>query len=75
MLHSIYTMLHSIYTILYRDGFAYKKYSKMTGSGGQLAQLDWDNSGDYLQTASADHSLSFWSTASSKMEKVSSGSS
>ena len=70
MMHSIQTIIDIIYTMMHRDGFAYKKYSKISGSSGQLAQLDWDNSGDYLQTASADHSLSFWSTASSKMEKV-----
>ena len=74
MMHSIHTIMDIIYTMMYRDGFAYKKYSKISGSSGQLAQLDWDNSGDYLQTASADHSLSFWSTASSKMEKVGCGS-
>ena len=72
MMHNCNMHMHN--AMLHRDGFAYKKYSKISGSSGQLAQLDWDNSGDYLQTASADHSLSFWSTASSKMEKVGCGS-
>ena len=52
-----------------RDGFAYKKYSKISG-GQQLTQIDWDNSGDFLQTSSADYSLNFWNTANNKLEKV-----
>ena len=40
-----------------RDGFSYKKEAKLTGPGGQqLTHLDWDETGDYLATCSADYS-------------------
>jgi WD40 repeat protein len=40
-----------------RDGFSYKKEAKLTGPGGQqLTHLDWDETGDYLTTCSADYS-------------------
>ena len=55
----------------YRDGFAYKKYSKISG-GQSLKQLDWDVSGDFIQTSSADFNINFWNTSSNKLEKVSS---
>ena len=54
-----------------RDGFAYKKYSKISGGQG-LTQVDWDNVGDTVQTSSTDHVLSFWNTETSKIEKVAS---
>ena len=52
-----------------RDGFAYKKYGKMSG-GGQLTELDWDETGDYIATASTDFQLGFWNTVTNKLEKV-----
>ena len=52
-----------------RDGFAYKKYSKISG-GQMLTQLDWDNSGEFIQTSSGDFNLNFWNTGSNKLEKV-----
>lgn len=52
-----------------RDGFAYKKYSKISG-GQMLTQVDWDHDGNVVQTSSHDHVLSFWSTETNKLEKV-----
>jgi len=52
-----------------RDGFAYKKYGKISG-GQMLTHLDWDNEGEYLQTASADFNLNFWNSETNKLEKV-----
>jgi len=52
-----------------RDGFAYKKYGKISG-GQMLTHIDWDNEGEYLQTASADFNLNFWNSETNKLEKV-----
>ena len=52
-----------------RDGNAYKKLGKMS-DGQQLAEVDWDQSGDYLQTSSRDFNLQFWNASSYKVEKV-----
>ena len=55
-----------------RDGFAYKKFSKMSG-GQMLSQLDWDSAGENIRTSSSsDFSLTFWSSQTNKIEQVAS---
>ena len=49
-----------------RDGFT--KVGKMS-AGLELAELDWDQTGDYLQTSSKDFTLQFWNTSSCKVER------
>jgi microtubule-associated protein-like 1/2 len=52
-----------------RDGFSYKKHGKLTG-GQLLANLDWDESSEYIQTCSTDYNLNFWNANTNRMEKV-----
>lgn len=52
-----------------RDGFSYKKQSKLSG-GQSLNYLDWDEDSEYMQTCTTDFNLNFWSTLTNKMEKT-----